>query len=99
MLTLRAHTVTCDLSSCSTDKTSRFTLCRELRQEKRAIRAAVLPLLQAEEDARYVRENEELIKWEGEIMKDVPGWVPGENVYKTRKFMPSSSSTAPSTKR
>lgn len=28
--------------------------CRELRQEKKDIRLAIIPLLQAEEDARFV---------------------------------------------
>jgi GRIM-19 protein len=31
-------------------------LCRTLKQEKKDIRLAIMPLLQAEEDARYVKQ-------------------------------------------
>lgn len=81
------------------DNALSFEVCRELKQEKKEIRTAILPLLQAEEDAKFVRETKKANDWEGEVMKDVPGWIPGENVYKTRNFMPPSSSTAPSTSR
>lgn len=79
---------------------------------------AITPLLQAEEDARFVKavsptyssalnvlcrkyalltlvvcthflsKREVQNKWEAELMKDVPGWKVGENVYKTRSFVP-----------
>ncbi|CAN8070876.1 unnamed protein product [Agarophyton chilense] len=61
---------------------------RELRQEKKNIRLAIIPFLQAEEDARFVSQRDEYNKWEASVMKDVPGWKVGENVYQTRKFMP-----------
>lgn len=37
---------------------------------------------------RLTMQREEYLKKESEVMKDVPGWKVGENVYKTRKFMP-----------
>lgn len=33
-----------------------FAVHRELRQEKKDIRHAIIPMLQAEEDARFVKE-------------------------------------------
>lgn len=59
-----------------------------MKREKKDIRLAISPLLQAEEDARFVAERNEYNKWEAEVMKDVPGWVVGDCVYKTKKFMP-----------
>lgn len=68
---------------------------RMLRKEKREIRLAITPLLQAEEDARFVVQRDEYHKWEAEVMKDVPGWEVGKNVYKTRKFVPPTPILAP----
>lgn len=68
---------------------------RMLRQEKKEIRMALTPLLQAEEDARFVKQREEYYKWEADLMKDVPGWKVGHNVYKTRKFVPPSPVVPP----
>ncbi|KAI0563608.1 hypothetical protein FGB62_37g34 [Gracilaria domingensis] len=88
---------------------------RELRQEKKNIRLAIIPFLQAEEDARFVkkrfsqvsncchlrhwltRQRDEYNIWEASVMKDVPGWKVGENVYQTRKFMPPVGGEPPFT--
>ena len=36
----------------------------------------------------FFLQRAEYNKWEADLMKDVPNWIVGENVYKTRKFMP-----------
>eukprot|EP00294_Goniomonas_avonlea_P017606 CAMPEP_0114541382 /NCGR_PEP_ID=MMETSP0114-20121206/1276_1 /TAXON_ID=31324 /ORGANISM="Goniomonas sp, Strain m" /LENGTH=137 /DNA_ID=CAMNT_0001725617 /DNA_START=3 /DNA_END=416 /DNA_ORIENTATION=+ len=54
---------------------------RALANEKRMARRAIVPYLQAEEDARMVVETERLHKIEAEIMKNVPGWEVGKSVY------------------
>eukprot|EP00177_Eucheuma_denticulatum_P006580 GFKZ01011977.1.p1 GENE.GFKZ01011977.1~~GFKZ01011977.1.p1 ORF type:complete len:144 (-),score=18.68 GFKZ01011977.1:65-496(-) len=68
---------------------------RMLRQEKKEIRMALTPLLQAEEDARFVKQRDEYHKWEADLMSDVPGWKVGDNVYKTRNFVPPSKMVPP----
>jgi NADH dehydrogenase (ubiquinone) 1 alpha subcomplex subunit 13 len=65
-----------------------------LKQEKKDIRLAIIPLLQAEEDARFVVERSNYMAWEAEVMKEVPGWDSDLNVYKTRTFMQPLLSTA-----
>jgi GRIM-19 protein len=67
---------------------------RMLKQEKKDIRLAIIPLLQAEEDARFVVERSSYMAWEAEVMKEVPGWDSDLNVYKTRSFMQPLQSTA-----
>jgi NADH dehydrogenase (ubiquinone) 1 alpha subcomplex subunit 13 len=47
---------------------------RELKQEERAVRLNLVPFLQAESDARYVRDRAMYAEWEANVMKDVPGW-------------------------
>eukprot|EP00898_Chlorokybus_atmophyticus_P005621 jgi/Chlat1/605/Chrsp103S01026 len=64
---------------------------RALQQEKLAARVSIMPYLQAEEDARYVEKRKRQIELEAEIMRNVPGWKVGENVYKTRSWMPPAS--------
>mmetsp|Transcript_7477 Transcript_7477/g.11180 ORF Transcript_7477/g.11180 Transcript_7477/m.11180 type:complete len:129 (-) Transcript_7477:43-429(-) len=61
---------------------------RGWKNEKRLRRAAMVPFLQAEEDVRYTREMAKYVDMERRIMHDVPGWVAGESVYKTRSWMP-----------
>lgn len=61
---------------------------RALKQEKREARAAIIPYLQAEEDARYVARMEQKRKEEALIMKDVPDWQVGKSVYNNGKWMP-----------
>ena len=63
---------------------------REYKKEKRLARAALIPLLQAEEDARYVAARREEIAKEAEIMKNVPGWEAGKSVYHSGKWMPAA---------
>lgn len=67
---------------------------RALRAEKKQVRLAIMPLLQAEEDERYMREKKTYGEWEKETMKDVPGWDADSNVYKTRSFMQPVGSSA-----
>jgi NADH dehydrogenase (ubiquinone) 1 alpha subcomplex subunit 13 len=61
---------------------------RGWKNEKRDIRASLLPYLQAEEDARFVQVWDKRVEQEGRIMKGVEGWIPGQNVYETGVWMP-----------
>lgn len=45
-----------------------------IKEEKYAVRRAILLMLHAEEDERYVREWKKYLEEEARIMKDVPGW-------------------------
>jgi len=57
---------------------------REAKREKREVRAALIPFLQAEEDARYVAERERLTEVERRVMRGAdPDFVPGASPYKT----------------
>ncbi|KAG2296651.1 hypothetical protein Bca52824_043320 [Brassica carinata] len=47
---------------------------RALKEEKYAARRAILPILQAEEDERFVSEWNKYLDYEADVMKDVPGW-------------------------
>lgn len=67
---------------------------RKLKAEVKEVRLAIMPLLQAEEDARYVEAKKKYGKWEKEVMEDVPGWDADLNVYKTRSFMQPVQSTS-----
>ncbi|PPS18283.1 hypothetical protein GOBAR_AA02287 [Gossypium barbadense] len=62
-----------------------------LKEEKFAARRAVLPVLQAEEDERFVKEWKKYLEYEAEVMKDVPGWKVGENVYNSGRWMPPAT--------
>ena len=64
---------------------------RELKAEKRYVRASLLPFLQAEEDARYLRERAYSIELERRIMRDVPGWEVGKSVYHTTWMPPGDN--------
>ncbi|KAL5998709.1 hypothetical protein ACLOJK_009654 [Asimina triloba] len=64
---------------------------KELKEEKYAARRAVLPLLQAEEDERFVNEWKKALEEESRIMKDVPGWKVGESVYHSGRWMPPAT--------
>ncbi|XP_039116788.1 NADH dehydrogenase [ubiquinone] 1 alpha subcomplex subunit 13-B [Dioscorea cayenensis subsp. rotundata] len=64
---------------------------RELKEEKYAARSAIVPMLQAEEDERFVKEWKKYLEEEARIMKDVPGWKVGENVYNSGKWMPPAT--------
>ncbi|KAE9450647.1 hypothetical protein C3L33_17463, partial [Rhododendron williamsianum] len=63
----------------------------EIKEEKYAARRAILPMLQAEEDERFVKEWKKYLEEEARIMKDVPGWKVGENVYNSGKWMPPAT--------
>ncbi|KAG0572261.1 hypothetical protein KC19_VG079700 [Ceratodon purpureus] len=64
---------------------------RGLKAEKLAARQAIVPFLQAEEDARFVREKNKLLEEEAKVMAHVPGWKVGENVYNSGRWMAPSS--------
>ncbi|CAL9189702.1 unnamed protein product [Musa hybrid cultivar] len=64
---------------------------RSLKEEKYAARRAILPMLQAEEDERFVKEWNKYLEEEARIMKDVPGWKVGESVYNSGKWVPPST--------
>uniref|UniRef100_A0A6N2M9I0 NADH dehydrogenase [ubiquinone] 1 alpha subcomplex subunit 13 n=1 Tax=Salix viminalis TaxID=40686 RepID=A0A6N2M9I0_SALVM len=68
-----------------------FAFCRALKEEKYAARRAILPLLQAEEDERFVKEWKKYLEYEAEVMKDVPGWKVGESVYNSGRWMPPAT--------
>mmetsp|Transcript_10366 Transcript_10366/g.12129 ORF Transcript_10366/g.12129 Transcript_10366/m.12129 type:complete len:155 (-) Transcript_10366:145-609(-) len=61
---------------------------REIKTEKHAARQTLVPLLQAEEDMRFHMLNQEFLKLEASVMKDVPGWEVGKNVYHSGKWYP-----------
>ncbi|KAF3796351.1 NADH dehydrogenase ubiquinone 1 alpha subcomplex subunit 13-B [Nymphaea thermarum] len=73
------------------NKIRRFCDDRELKEEKYAARRALVPVLQAEEDERFVKEWKKYLDEEARIMKDVPGWKVGESVYHSGKWMPPAS--------
>ncbi|KAL7753303.1 hypothetical protein RI367_001078 [Sorochytrium milnesiophthora] len=68
---------------------------RELLREKTWARIHLIPLLQAEADRAEVRLVEQQEAQEREIMKDVPGWEVGKNVYNTDRYVAPSIMVAP----
>ncbi|KAL3694308.1 hypothetical protein R1sor_007959 [Riccia sorocarpa] len=64
---------------------------RAVRAEKIAARQAILPLIQVEEDARFVKELKKQLEEEKELMAHVPGWKVGENVYSSGRWMPPAT--------
>ncbi|KAG4983137.1 hypothetical protein AAZX31_10G121800 [Glycine max] len=64
---------------------------RALKEEKYAARRSILPVLQAEEDERFVKEWHKYLEYEAEVMKDVPGWKVGESVYHSSRWVPPAS--------
>eukprot|EP01120_Amphizonella_sp_Union-15-10_P009531 TRINITY_DN362_c0_g1_i2.p1 TRINITY_DN362_c0_g1~~TRINITY_DN362_c0_g1_i2.p1 ORF type:complete len:137 (-),score=26.31 TRINITY_DN362_c0_g1_i2:99-509(-) len=58
---------------------------RLLKREQREARINILPLLQAEEDRRYLRLRAAVLEEEAELMKDDPNWKVGESPYKNYK--------------
>merc|ERR1712010_436115 len=63
---------------------------RDWKKEKLQSRMNIMPILQAEEDIRFVQAQKEALKLEEKIMKDVPGWTVGEKPYKTRWMPPNT---------
>lgn len=51
-------------------------------------RAPLLPVLQAEEDIRWVARQKVLQEEEARIMKNVPGWKVGESNSATGRWIP-----------
>lgn len=68
---------------------------RQRKAEKRAARIDILPLIQAEEDRRYLRVLAKEREREAEIMKNVPGWVPGKSAVRTHWVICSTSLLTP----
>jgi hypothetical protein len=68
-----------------------YCFCSALKEEKIAARTALVPVLQAEEDERFVKEWTKSLMWEEIIMKDVPGWKVGQSVYNSGKWMPPAT--------
>ncbi|KAJ7955527.1 NADH dehydrogenase [ubiquinone] 1 alpha subcomplex subunit 13-B [Quillaja saponaria] len=64
---------------------------RALKEEKYAARRAILPVIQAEEDERFVKEWKQYLQYEAEVMQYVPGWKVGESVYNSGRWVPPSS--------
>ncbi|CAL5229334.1 g12640 [Coccomyxa viridis] len=61
---------------------------RVLKAEKLTARTTIYPILQAEEDRRYVQAKLKALENEAKIMKDVPNWKVGEPVYLTKRWIP-----------
>lgn len=61
---------------------------RQLKVEKREVRATILPFLQAEEDARYLQQVAKRTEIERRIMQGVPGFEAGKNHYNTTWMPP-----------
>jgi len=65
---------------------------RAVRAEKVGRRAALYPVLQAEEDRRWVAAAKGAVAAEAEVMKGVPGWEAGKGVYSPgARWMPPAS--------
>ncbi|XP_070830422.1 NADH dehydrogenase [ubiquinone] 1 alpha subcomplex subunit 13 [Chaetodon trifascialis] len=60
---------------------------RRLQIEEMEARVALMPLLQAEKDRRYLRMMRENLEEEAIVMKDVPGWKVGESVFNTDRWV------------
>ena len=87
-----AHTA---LRSAPAHSRSPRLLRRALKQEKMAARKAIAPVLQAEEDRRYAVAAQEARKAEAMVMKNVPGWVPGQSQYNGGRWTPPALSLRP----
>eukprot|EP00128_Syssomonas_multiformis_P018874 Colp12_sorted_trinity150504_noHs@17516 len=60
---------------------------RYLTKERNEARVFLTPMLQAEEDRRWIREHHQSIVEEAFVMKDVKDWKVGESVYNTSRFV------------
>eukprot|EP00285_Hemiselmis_virescens_P013523 CAMPEP_0173391904 /NCGR_PEP_ID=MMETSP1356-20130122/18648_1 /TAXON_ID=77927 ORGANISM="Hemiselmis virescens, Strain PCC157" /NCGR_SAMPLE_ID=MMETSP1356 /ASSEMBLY_ACC=CAM_ASM_000847 /LENGTH=192 /DNA_ID=CAMNT_0014349599 /DNA_START=8 /DNA_END=586 /DNA_ORIENTATION=+ len=60
---------------------------RALKLEKWFIRTTMLPLVQSEEDVKFLARQAKKRAREAEIMKDVPGWKVGESVYHSKRWV------------
>ncbi len=68
----------------------------EIKAEKLAARKALVPVLQAEEDRRYIAARAAALEAEKKLMGHVPGWVPGASSYNSGRWMPPALSLRPS---
>ncbi|KAJ1832721.1 hypothetical protein LPJ63_003317 [Coemansia sp. RSA 2711] len=68
---------------------------RELEREKMWSRIHVTPLLIAEADRDEYRRRCAAVERERVIMKDVPGWVPGQSVYNGKRYAPDTIANIP----
>lgn len=64
---------------------------RALKEEKITARQAILPVIQAEADSRFVTARKAQLEEEERLMAHVPGWKTGENVYNSGRWMPPSN--------
>jgi NADH dehydrogenase (ubiquinone) 1 alpha subcomplex subunit 13 len=63
---------------------------RELLEERKQVRAALVPFLQAEEDQRFLEAKARWEAWEAKVMEHVPNWKEqNEAIYKTRPQQPT----------
>ncbi|XP_077989353.1 NADH dehydrogenase [ubiquinone] 1 alpha subcomplex subunit 13-like [Glandiceps talaboti] len=60
---------------------------RRRKMEDVESKLMLMPLLMAEEDRRKLIIMKEMREEEAAIMKDVEGWVPGESVYYSPRWM------------
>jgi len=60
---------------------------RELFRESQWARLHLIPLLEAESDRDLYRRQYAAMEREQEIMRDVPGWRAGDNVYHGQRFV------------
>ncbi|KAJ2783531.1 hypothetical protein H4R18_001664 [Coemansia javaensis] len=67
----------------------------ELQREKMWARIHVTPLLIAEADRDEYRRRHAAVEREKAIMKDVPGWVPGQSVYNGKRYVPDTIANIP----
>mmetsp|Transcript_18480 Transcript_18480/g.36271 ORF Transcript_18480/g.36271 Transcript_18480/m.36271 type:complete len:132 (+) Transcript_18480:224-619(+) len=58
----------------------------QLNAERRDRRMAIVPFLQAEEDARFVMNSQKMKEDEARIMKDVPNWDVNASIYNTQSW-------------
>ncbi|EFJ34074.1 hypothetical protein SELMODRAFT_167299 [Selaginella moellendorffii] len=69
-------------------KVGQFNRYRSLcKLEKKACRFAITPYILAEQDISYVNARKKQLEEEARIMANVPGWVVGESVYHTKRWM------------
>lgn len=68
---------------------------KDWKKEKLRARMDIMPILQAEEDIRFVEAQKKAWKVEANVMKDVPNWKVGERPYKTRWMPPNTGIIKP----
>lgn len=61
---------------------------RHLHKEKREVRMMIFPYLLAEQDKFTQKKIDDAFAEEAAIMKDVPGWEPGQSTFSKRWSAP-----------